>query len=268
MKLRLTILIATLLVVQGELLAQQRSDFWPQIRRVDRQINQERSTFGYKGEWFMGLTASYGTLTSENSELMVFLDNINLNGALTSIKPFFGYFYRDNRAVGLRLGYQYIDGELGNFDFDLGEQNDISLSISGMHLRSDSYSVGVFHRAYVALDEKGRFGIFSEIEGKVQFGTSEFLNSSGEQLKYTESRNLKVKLGFSPGVAVYVFPQVCATVSIGLGGLQYSSVDQYNAAGEKVGTRRAAKLQCRLNLADINFGMVVHLWNKKKFSGK
>lgn len=268
MKLRTIPLIVFALLTLATASAQERKSLWPQSRRIDRQINSGGTTFGYKGEWMVGLTASYGTLTSENSELMVFLDNINLDGALTTVKPFFGYYYRDNRAVGLRLGYQYIDGELGNFDFDLGEQNDISLNISDMRLRSDSYSVAVFHRAYVALDPAGRFGIFSEIEGKVQLGTSEFLNGSGEELKYTKSDNLKLKLGFSPGVAVYIFPQVCATVSIGLGGLQYTSVKQYNAAGEQVGSRQAAKMQFRLNLADINFGMVIHLWNKKQFADR
>ena len=266
MKLRLLLLLATLLALESPLSARTPEGFWPQIHRVDRQINRTETSFGYGGEWFMGMTASYGTLTSEDSEFMVFLDNINLKGAVTTLKPFFGYFYRDNRAVGLRLGYQYIDGELGNFDFDLGEQNDISLSISGMHLRSSSYSVGAFHRAYVALDPKGRFGLFSEIEAKAQFGTSEFLNESGEELKYTEGRSMKLKVGFNPGVAIYIFPQVCATVSVGLGGLQYATVRQYNAAGEQVGSRQATKMQFRLNLAEINFGMVIHLWNKQKFN--
>ncbi len=269
MKMRSNILlIAFVALFVGSVTAQEQRDFWPRSRRIDRQINTSGNTFGYRGEWMAGLTASYGTITSEDTDLLVFLDNINLDGALTTVKPFFGYFYRDNRAVGMRLGYQYMDGELGNFDFDLGEQNDISLNISDMHLRSDSYSVAVFHRAYVALDPNGRFGIFSEIEAKAQFGTSEFLNGSGEDIKYTKSKNHKYKIGFSPGVAVYIFPQVCATVSVGLGGLRYTAVKQYNAAGEQVGSRQAAKMQFRINVADINFGMVIHLWSKRKFAAR
>lgn len=264
---RHTILLALLFVLTiGTTAAQEQRDFWPRSRRIDREINNTGLTFGYQGEWMGGLTASYGTITSEDTDLLVFLDNIQLDGALTTVKPFVGYFYRDNRAVGLRLGYQYLDGELGNFDFDLGEQNDISLNISDMRLRSDSYSVAVFQRAYVALDRLGRFGIFSEVEAKAQFGTSEFLNGSGEDIKYTKSKSQKYKIGFSPGVAVYIFPQVCATVSVGLGGLRYTSVKQYNAAGEQTGSRQAAKMQFRINLAEINFGMVIHLWSKRKFA--
>ena len=79
---------------------------------------------------------------------------------------------------------------------------------------------------------------------------------------------MRFKLGFNPGVAVYVFPSVCATVSIGLGGLQYSTVEQFDELGNKVGTRRAAKMQFKLNLANINFGVNFHLWNKKKMAAR
>ena len=232
---------------------------------IDREINSG-SVFGYKGEYMLGLTASYGTLSSEDSNMWVYLDNINVDGAITTVKPFFGYFYRDNRCIGVRLGYQYLDGNLGNLDLDLGEQNDISLSLSGMQLKNSSFSVAAFHRSYVALDNKGQFGLFAEIEGSAQFGNGEFMNGSGEQPKFTKSDNLKLELGFSPGVAVYIFPSVCATVSIGLGGVKYTSIKQFDDAGNKIGTRHASKMQFRLNVADINFGMTLHLWSKKKMA--
>lgn len=237
------------------------------VEKLDRKLNIGHP-FGYKGEFLIGLTASYGTLTSEDSDLMVYLDNMNLEGALTSVKPFFGYFYRDNRLLGLRLGYQYIDGELGSVDLDLGEQNDISLSIKGMQLTNHSYSVAVFHRSYVALDQNGQFGLFAEIEGSVQYGEGKFINGSGEDEKYTRSENLKLALGFNPGIAVYIFPSVCATVSVGLGGLRYTAINQFDEAGVKTGSRHASKMQFRINVADINFGLVVHLWNKKKMAAR
>lgn len=236
--------------------------FLPRSRRVDREI--DKGHFAYKGEVILGLTASYGTLTSEDTDFMTILDNINLDGAIASVKPFFGYFYRDNRCVGIRLGYQHIDGKLGNLDIDLGEQNDISMNISGMELRSDSYSFALFHRSYVGIDTKGRLGLFAEVEASAQVGTSDFINNSGETLKSTYSDNLRLKLSFNPGMAMYIFPNVCATVSVGLGGLQYNSVEQHDAEGNKTGSRSSSKMRFRLNIADINFGMVIHLWDKKK----
>ncbi|MBR4994852.1 MAG: hypothetical protein IKY82_02195 [Alistipes sp.] len=233
------------------------------MRRLDREI-QSGSTFGYRGEWMTGLTASYGTLTSEDSQFWMYLDNINVEGAITTVKPFFGYFYRDNRCVGLRLGYQYIDGNLGSMALDLGEQNDISLSIAGMQFDSNNFSTALFHRSYFAIDPKGQFGVFAEVEAAAQFGSSNFANNSGAESKFSKSDNLKLSLGFNPGVAVYIFPSVCATISVGLGGVRYTHITQYDADGVKTGARTASKMQFRINLADIHFGMVVHLWNKKK----
>ena len=78
----------------------------PRARRIDRQINTPENVFGYKGEFILGLTASYGTISSEDSDFMVYLANMDSDGAMTTVKPCFGYFYRDNRGGGLRLGYQ------------------------------------------------------------------------------------------------------------------------------------------------------------------
>lgn len=261
-----SLLILLTLLLFGSEIAMAQGFTLPRARRIDRQINTPENVFGYKGEFILGLTASYGTISSEDSDFMVYLANMDIDGAITTVKPFFGYFYRDNRCVGLRLGYQYIHGDLGNLDLDLGEQNDITLNISGMELRNDSYSVAVFHRAYVAIDPKGQFGLFAEVEGSAQFGTNEFVNGSGNDIRYTKSEQLKLKLGFNPGVAVYIFPSVCATVSIGLGGAQYTRIKQFDELGNPTGSREAGKLRFRLNLADINFGMNIHLWNKKKMA--
>lgn len=236
--------------------------FLPMRRRIDRGIDQGR--FAYKGELMMGLTASYGTMTNDDTDFMVVLDNIRLNGTIATVKPFVGYFFRDNRCVGVRFGYQHMKGELGNVDLDLGAGNDISMSLGGMALSSDSYSAAFFYRSYVGLDPKGRFGLFAELEASMTTGSTDFINRSGETEKATYSDNFRVKLGFNPGLAVYIFPNVCATVSIGLGGIQYNTVTQRDAAGNKTGSRSSSKMRFRLNIADINCGMVVHFWDKKK----
>lgn len=239
-----------------------KTRFLPMHRRIDRGINQGR--FAYKGELIAGLTASYGTMSNDDTDFLVILDNIDLDGTVATVKPFIGYFYRNNRCIGVRFGYQHIGGKLGNLDFDLGDQNDITLNISGMELTSDSYSFGIFHRSYVGLDTRGRFGLFAEVEASMTTGTSDFINGSGETAKATYSDNFKMELAFNPGLAVYLFPNVCTTVSIGLGGIQYSSVTQNDAEGNKVGSRTSSKMRFRLNIANINFGIVVHFWDHKK----
>lgn len=239
-----------------------RQRFLPMRRRIDREIGKVK--YAYKGEVMLGLTASYGTITSEDTDFWIIVDNIDAEGTTATVKPFFGYFYRDNNCVGVRFGYYYVHGKLGNVDLDLGEKNDISFSVSDMNLSTENFSFGVFHRSYAGLDPKGRFGLFAELELAYSTGKSRFNYMSGDETRYTTSDNRKLKLSFNPGAAVYIFPNVCGTLSFGLGGIQYASVRQYDEAGNKVGSRNASKMRFRLNLADINIGMIVHLWDKKK----
>ena len=249
-------------VVADDEFRRSRQRFLPMRRRIDREIGKVK--YAYKGEVMLGLTASYGTITSEDTDFWIIVDNIDAEGTTATVKPFFGYFYRDNNCVGVRFGYNYVHGKLGNVDLDLGDKNDISFSVSDMNLSTESFSVGVFHRSYAGLDPKGRFGLFAELELAYSTGKTRFNYMSGEETKYTRSDNRKLKLSFNPGVAVYIFPDVCGTLSFGLGGVQYASVKQFDGAGAEVGKRTASKMRFRLNLADINIGMIVHLWDKKK----
>ncbi|MCM1151784.1 MAG: hypothetical protein NC209_07355 [Alistipes sp.] len=236
--------------------------FLPTNRRIDREINKNR--FVFKGETMCGLTISYGTLSTDDADMFPVFEGIDLSGNITTVNPFVGYFYRDNRCIGVRFGYTHISGKLNSLGINLGEQNDIDIEIPWLDLTSDRFSVGLFHRSYVALDEKGRFGVFGEIELSFMTGENTFAYKSGESYKQTTSNTTTVKAGLNPGIAVYAFPNVCATLSFGLGGFRYTNVRQFDAEGNKIGERHYSKLNFKLNLADIRIGMTVHLWNKKK----
>lgn len=239
--------------------------FLPTARRIDREINKGR--FVYKGETMLGLTISYGTLTSDDADMFPVFEGINLDGNILTVNPFVGYFYRDNNCFGVRFGYSRLSGTLDTFGVNLGDQNDLDIDIPWLDMSSERFSLSLFHRSYVPLDEKGRFGVFAELELSFATGDNAFAYKSGEQLKYTNSESRTFKAWFNPGVAVYAFPNVCATLSFGLGGLKYSSVRQFDDRGEEIGSRRHSTMKFRLNLADIRVGMTIHLWNKKKQRG-
>ena len=236
--------------------------FLPTSRRIDREINKGK--FVYRGETMLGLTASYGTITSEDADMFPIFENINLNGAVAAVNPFLGYFYRDNNCIGLRLGYSHISGTLDSFGVNLGSANDLDIEVPWLDLSSDRFSAGIFHRSYVALDERGRFGVFGEAELSFSTGENHFSYKSGDSVKSTESNTTTLRVLFSPGVAVYAFPNVCMSLSFGLGGFKYTSIKQYDEAGAEVGGREYSKLNFRLNLADIRIGVTIHLWSKKR----
>lgn len=236
--------------------------FMPTSRRFDREINKNK--FVFKGETILGLAASYGTISSEDADMYTIFENISLDGAVASVTPVIAYTYSDNHCIGVRFGYTYLNGTLDSFDLNLGSQNDLDIEIPWLNMSSNSYSFGLIHRSYVALDQKGRFGLFGEIEVACSMGENTFAYTSGDKKKSTSSENLMVKAWFNPGIAVYAMPNVCATLSFGLGGFKYTNIKQYDQNGKHIGTRDFSKMNFRLNLADIRIGLTIHLWNKKK----
>ena len=230
--------------------------------RVDREINKNK--FVFKGESMVGLTVSYGTVESEDSNIGLLIDDINLRGQMFTIKPHYGFFYRDNNAIGVRLGYSYFNGGLGNAGLNLGEANDIALALGNLAYSKRGFSAAIYHRSYMALDKKGRFGLFAEWELSGEMARANFNTDSTNAAASTLSDNYRLKLSFAPGLAVYIFPNVCASVSFGLGGLQYNHIKQMDSNRNPIGKRDFSKLRFGLDLSQINIGVTVHLWNKKK----
>lgn len=240
-----------------------KTRFLPMRQRVNRNIGVNK--FVYKGECMLGLTASYGNVTTEGSDIMLLLNDINVGLRSVTVRPFFAYAYRDNMAVGIRLGYQYINGNLGNIDLNLGliAEGIEDMNISDLGLRNETFSWALFHRNYLGLDRRGIVGVILETELLVKSGNSLF-TSGGDVVNASRSSNLAAELNVNPGLGVYIFPQVCVTATVGIGGLKYSHVRQYNAAGEVIGRRDHSSLNFKINITDIQIGIVAHLWNNKK----
>ena len=215
--------------------------------------------FVYKGEMALGLSVSYATLTSDDSDFMLLLDGIDLKGSVFTINPSFGYFVRDNLCVGARFGYSQTDGTLGNVSLNLGSASDLDLSLSGVQLRNRMTTIAAFVRSFAGIDPKGHFGLFAELELAYKMGTSSFGYGTGESAKQVFGTTSQAKVSLNAGVAVYIFPNVCCTLSFGLGGLQYNKINQRDAEGVQTGSRQASKMLFRLNLADIRIGFNIHL---------
>jgi hypothetical protein len=240
-----------------------KSRFLPTRQRIDRNIDLTK--FVYKGEFMVGLNASYGNIKAVDSDIMLLLDNINVGLRSTTIRPFLAYSFKDNQAVGIRFGYQNLRGEIGSLDLNLGLIADIeNMGLSNMGLVNESFTWSIFHRNYIGLDRRGIFGIILESELLFKSGTTSMWSGEGDERTKTDSRNFAVRFNYNPGIAIYVFPQVCFTVTVGIGGLYYNNIRQFDMTGVEVGRRDRTGLQFKLNIADIQIGLVAHLWNNKK----
>lgn len=130
--------------------------FLPMKRRIDREINKIK--FAYAGEIALGLTVSYGTLSSDDTDYLLILDNLNLNGSIFTINPSVGYFFKDNMSAGVRFGYTNINGTLDTGNFNLGEQTTSiwpskTSTCKAVHCRSASISAPM--RDWTAKDTSG-----------------------------------------------------------------------------------------------------------------
>lgn len=239
-----------------------KAPFLPTSRRVDRNINKNK--FVFKNEFMFGLAASYGTLDASDADIMLVLDNIDFGLRRTQVLPYVAYAYRDNCSVGLRFGYEFLKGDLGNIELDLGSATDLGFSLSDVGIKSENFAWSLFHRNYIGLDRRGIVGAILEAEIQVKTGTSSFYMGSGEDVNYSRNKNFAARLNINPGIAVYVFTQACVTVTVGIGGLRYNQVRQLDNYGRETGRRVHSAMKFKLNIADIQIGVVAHLWNKKK----
>lgn len=230
------------------------------LRRVEREINRKK--FIFKGEKMVGVSASYLSFSGDNADYLLLLTGVDAEGAYASVEPFAGYFYRDNRAVGVRFGYTTINATLDAATIDLGETNDISFDVPYLDYRGKSYSYAIIHRAYAALDDRGHFGLFAEIELSGASGHNTFSYESGSEVKSVRSQSDRFGISFNPGVSVFVMNNLCASVSFEFGGISYTRIKQYDAAGEYCGSRDASQMQFKFNMLAINFGITAHLWRK------
>lgn len=225
----------------------------PGIGRFDRGITNYR--FAPKGQILFGVTFSYADFDSKESSLLMVLKDFDCSGHTVKVNPFFGYFVRDNIAIGVKFGYERSQAELGNLSVDI---DDIDLSMRDMKLSSSLLVGTFFHRSYVGLDAGKRLGLFSETSLSVKLGNSRFSRGVGEDLNDTRTDISEIQLGFSPGMAVFIMNNVSTEVSFGVLGVKYRKESQ-KTNGEETGSWRKSGANFKINLLNINLGITIHI---------
>ncbi len=237
----------------------------PSVLALDEESQREPTSnipnqvFISKGELVVGLSASYGTMATDNTAMLYLLSGIDASLSYGSIDPFIGYFYRDNRCLGLRLGYSTMAGTLDSGSLDFGETNDLEFDIPYVDFQSSSFNYSLIHRNYLTLDKKGAFGLFAEVELMASEGQSTTSFDTGGAEQHINNRSFQLNLGFNPGIVVFVLDNVSTNVSFGMGGLGYSRITQRDDQGNESGSRATSQMRFKFNITDINFGITVHL---------
>ena len=237
-----------------------RGDTIPMVLKSRNLGRYDRGLFNFlfipKGSWHIGLTASYGEFNTSDMEMMDLLTDIDLNVHAFSIKPYLNYFIRNNLAVGVRMAYSRLGGDINSFKVDIDE--DMNFNIHDVHYLSETYTAAVALQQYMGITRRGRFGIFQETELAFASGNSDFNRPYNGELRRTHSTTTEARLTFSPGVTVFIMENVSFNVSFGVFGF-YLKNEKQIVDGEPAGSRFTSGANFRINLFNIAFGIGVHL---------
>lgn len=227
----------------------------------DRNLGRfDRGLFNYlfipKGIWQIGVTASYGEFSTNDLEILDLVSDIDFNGKIWSIRPYFSYFFKSNMSLGLRLGYTSGEARVGSFNVDIDE--DLSFNLHDIMYRSNSYSAAITFSQYLGITRRGRFGFFNEVELAMAGGKSDFHRPFNGEMRRTHTDTYQASLNFSPGLCVYVLDQVSFNVSFGVFGLNLKHEKQ-KVNDEPLGERTTSGANFRFNIFNINFGIAVNI---------
>lgn len=237
-----------------------KGDTLPMVLKDLKLGRYDRGLFNFlfipKGMWTLGLTASYGKFSTADLEMFDVVSNVDISAHALSIKPYFSYAFKNNITAGLRLEYSNIVGDIDNFGLDIDE--DMSFNLHDIGYRSESYSAALLLTQYIGLTRKGRFGVFNEAQLKFTSGTSDFNRPFDGEFRQTHNSNFQASLTYSPGVCVYVMPQLSCNLSFGVFGFYINKTRQWEN-GVRSGSRLTSGANFRFNIFNISFGLAVHL---------
>jgi hypothetical protein len=224
------------------------------LGRYDRGLHNY--LFIPKGGWAVGLTASYGSLNTDDIEVLQVLSDLDFTGKIYAIRPSVSYFFNHNQSVGLKVTYERAIADLGSLGLHMGD--DISFDLANVSYHSQKYTASMFYRNYVGLNRNKRFAVFNEVDLSFASGNSTFSREYNGEPTLTRTTTTAVSLNFSPGVCVFIMENVSFNVSFGVFGIHLQK-DRQETNGESEGSRMTSGANFRFNIFNINFGLGVHI---------
>ena len=237
-----------------------RGDTIPMVLK-DRNLGRfDRGLFNFlfipKGTWHFGLTASYGSISTDDLQMFDLLSDVDISANTFSIRPQLGYFLRNNLSLGVRMAYTRSGADINSFKVDIDE--DMNFNLHDIMYKSESYTAAVFLQQYMGLTRRGRFGVYNEVELAFASGNSDFNRPYNGEIRRTHSTNMEARLTFSPGVSVFVMENVSFNLSFGVFGF-YLRNEKQRVDGEDLGNRFSSGANFRINLFNLAFGLGIHI---------
>lgn len=235
-----------------------RGDSIPMAIPTKRLGRYDRKLYNWliypKGLWHIGLSANYGELSTDDSEFLSLIDDVDLGGTIYSIKPSVSYFFNNNLCAGLRLAYTKGKMDVNSFNVEIDD--DISFNLNDISYLSESYSAAVYLQQYFGLSRRGRFAVYNEIELEVGTGNTHFARPFDGDIRETRTKTQRLNINYSPGVSVMVMKNAGINLSFGVFGFHMRKDRQWEN-GEQSGDRLTSGINFKFNIFNINFGVCV-----------
>ena len=222
------------------------------IHRIDRQV--AKSVFIPKGTWMLGGDVSYRENEEENVNFLI-LKDFEADGYTFSVSPYFGYFIKDNIAVGGRFAYNRDFLDLGNLDVELGG---LEINLSEVYYLEHSFDAAAFLRTYMPIGSNKIFGFFNEVRLTYGYGEGKNSTGAGKEFDGTHQQIHKLNIGVAPGLTAFITDWAAAEVSIDVMGFNFKWINQTTNQIES-GKRRVSSGNFKINLFSINLGMTLYI---------
>lgn len=235
-----------------------RGDSIPMALGTKRYGRYDRKLYNWliypKGQWHISLSANYGELSTDDSELLSLMKDIDISGKIYSIKPSVSYFFKHNLNAGIRLAF--TKGELGIGSFKVDIDEDMNFDLHDIKYQSESYSAAIFLQQHFGLSRRGRFSVYNEVEIAAGTGNKHFIRPFDGNIRDTRTKTQSFNINYSPGVSIMMMKNAAFNLSFGIFGFHLQNEKQWEN-GEESGNRFTSGINFRFNIFNINFGVSV-----------
>ena len=240
-------------IVQKEDAAYGKKSNRRKIQRINRGIRDK--VFIPKGTWMAGGTVSYNDYNQDNYNLLV-LKDVTGEGYRFKLSPYVGYFIKDNVAVGIRFQYSRTYLDYDNFNLDLGD--DLNITLTDTYYLKHTYEIGGFLRTFMPVGNSKIFGFFNDTRLTYAHSTGKDSTGSGTEYDGTFATNNSIEIGIAPGLTAFITDWAAIEVSLNMMGFKFKWEDQKTNQVED-GSSNSFSGNFKINLFSINIGMTFYL---------
>lgn len=217
---------------------------------------RQMRSFVPQGNWVYGLGVGHLTMNSNHTDL-VFNGMADADMRLKgfSFSPYMGYAVGNNSILGLRVGYNQLDGTKAFFP--QYEDEALVHTYRNVDYTHTFYNAEAFWRGYVPIDSKLHWAFFTDITLGYQGGSGYVLSDRDDTAFRSNFSLNQIRLGVRPGIAVALTNHASIDLSVGLANLNYALQHEKNRDGDNIKDQEF-RINSLIDVANIQCGLTLN----------